>query len=154
MVRSMKRRDGGGDVLLAYRKEGGWHDVTASDINDYIREISGGEFTAKDFRTWHATVLAAVGLAVSDHAVGTDTARKRAVVRAVTEVAAYLGNTPAAARGSYIDPRVIEEFSRGRTVARALSELATRSEFGEPATEDSVENAVLRLLGPRRLADS
>lgn len=134
VVRSMKRRDGGGDVQLAYRSEGGWHDVTASDINDYIREISGGEFTAKDFRTWHATVLAAVGLAVSDHAVGTDAARKRAVVRAVTEVAAYLGNTPAVARGSYIDPRVIEEFSRGRTVARALSELATRSEFGELAT--------------------
>ena len=130
-------------MLLAYRNEGGWHDVTASDINDYIREISGGEFTAKDFLTWHATVLAAVGLAVSDHAVGTDAARKRAVVRAVREVAGYLGNTPAVARGSYIDSRVIEEFSRGRT---ALSELATRSEFGELATQGPVENAVLRLL--------
>jgi DNA topoisomerase IB len=67
--------------------------VTAADINDYLREISGGDYTAKDFRTWHATVLAAVGLAVSGSA-GRDTARQRAIVRVVQEVAAYLGDTP------------------------------------------------------------
>jgi Eukaryotic DNA topoisomerase I, catalytic core len=53
------------DQLLVYRAGRVWHDVTAADINDYLREISGGEYTAKDFRTWHATVLAAVGPAVS-----------------------------------------------------------------------------------------
>lgn len=70
-----------------------WHPVTAAGINDYIRELSGGDYTAKDFRTWHATVLAAVGLAVSGQAA-TESARKRAIARVVREVAAYLGNTP------------------------------------------------------------
>ena len=106
VVRSLKRRRGGGEKLLAYRSGQRWHDVTAADINDYIREVSGGDYTAKDFRTWHATVLAAVGLAVSERA-DSDAARKRAVARVVREVAGYLGNTPAVARASYIDPRVI-----------------------------------------------
>jgi hypothetical protein len=61
VVRSLLLRRGGGDQLLAYRTGQGWHDVTAADINDYLREISEGDYTAKDFRTWHATVLAAVG---------------------------------------------------------------------------------------------
>ncbi|MGH3226023.1 MAG: DNA topoisomerase IB, partial [Streptosporangiaceae bacterium] len=61
VVRSLRRRHGGGDQLLVYRSGQGWHDVTAADINDYLGEISGGDYTAKDFRTWHATVLAAVG---------------------------------------------------------------------------------------------
>ena len=107
-VRSLRRRRGGGDQLLAYRAGSGWHDVTAADINDYLREISGGDYTAKDFRTWHATVLAAVGLAVSESAAGHEAARKRAIARVVREVAGYLGNTPAVARASYINPRVID----------------------------------------------
>ena len=65
--------------LLAYRSGPRWHEVTAADINDYLREVSGGEYTAKDFRTWHATVLAAVGLAVSEAASESDAARKRAI---------------------------------------------------------------------------
>ena len=113
VVRSLRRRRGGGDQLLAYRSGPRWHDVTAADINDYLREVSGGEFTAKDFRTWHATVLAAVGLAVSESAAGQ---RRRPQARhrpGRPEVADYLGNTPAVARASYIDPRVIE-LLRGR----------------------------------------
>jgi len=74
-VRTLRRRRGGGGRLLAYRSGRCWHDVTATDINDYLREVSGGEFTARDFRTWHATVLAAVGLAVSNGA-GTAAARR------------------------------------------------------------------------------
>jgi DNA topoisomerase IB len=93
VVRSLKRRRQGGDRLLAYRSGPRWHDVTAADINDYLREVSGGEFTAKDFRTWHATVLAAVALAVSEPAADSETARNRAVARAVREVSEYLGNT-------------------------------------------------------------
>ena len=78
VVRSLKRRRGGGDGLLAYRSGPRWHDVTAADINDYLREVSGSDFTAKDFRTWHATVLAAVGLAVSERAADSESTRKRA----------------------------------------------------------------------------
>ena len=114
MVRSLKRRSWGGRELLAWRTGTGGHDVTAADINDYLREISGSDFTAKDFRTWNATVLAAVGLAVSEHAES-DRAQQRAITRAVREVAGYLGNTPAVARASYIDPRVIERYQDGIT---------------------------------------
>ena len=146
---SLKRRAGGGDGLLAYRSGPRWHDVTATDINDYLREVSGGEFSAKDFRTWHATVLAAVGLAVSGHAAPAEAARKRAIARTVREVADYLGNTPAVARASYIDRRVIEQYEAGTTIARALGDLGKQSEFGELATQGTVERAVLRLLAER-----
>ena len=142
---SLKRRRWGGSELLAWRNGSGQpHDVTAADINDYLREVSGADFTAKDFRTWNATVLAAVGLAVSGHAK-TDSARKRAVARAVKEVAGYLGNTPAVARGSYIDPRVIDHYEHGRTIARVLGDLGASSEFGELATQGRAEAAVLRI---------
>ena len=80
-------------------------------------------FSAKDFRTWHATVLAAVGLAVSEPAAVSESARKRAVARVVNEVSGYLGNTPAVARASYIDPRVITLYEQGITIARAPSDL-------------------------------
>ena len=110
----------------------GWRDVTAADINDYLREVSGGDYTAKDFRTWHATVLAAVGLAVSESATGHEATRKRALARVVREVAdpqtpCYLGNTPAVARASYIDPRVIQLYEDGHTIASVLGDLDGRA---------------------------
>ena len=144
VVRSLKRR-GGGDRLLTYRSGGCWHDVTATNINDYLREVSGGEFTAKDFRTWHATVLAAVGLAVSEGA-DTAAARRRAIARVCQEVAGYLGNTPAVARASYIDPRVISLYEKGRTIASSLAGLGKESTFGDLATAGHAERAVLKLL--------
>ncbi|WP_243723250.1 DNA topoisomerase IB [Actinomadura sp. 7K507] len=146
VVSGLKRRRDGSPELLAYRTRDGWHDVTTTDINDFVREVTGGDFTAKDFRTWHATVLAAVGLAVSVRAGDSDTARKRAVVRVVKEVAAYLGNTPAVARASYIDPRVIDLYQDGRTIAPALSELGVETAEGELATQGPAERAVLDLL--------
>jgi DNA topoisomerase IB len=146
VVRGLKRRTGGGDQLLAHRAGRDWRSVQAEDINDYLQEISGGDFTAKDFRTWHATVLAAVGLAVSSQAPGSPTARRRAVVRTVREVADYLGNTPAVARASYIDPRVIERYEQGVTIAPALTELGKDVPHGALATQGSVEEAVRRLL--------
>jgi DNA topoisomerase IB len=146
VVRSLKRRRDGSDGLLAYRSGPRWHDVTAADINDYLAEATGGEFTAKDFRTWHATVLAAVGLAVSEHAADTAMARKRAIARVVAEVAGYLGNTPAVARASYIDPRVIERYESGITIAPALRDLGRNSEFGDLATRGAAERAVVRML--------
>ncbi len=144
-VVSLRRRKGGGG-LFGYRSGRGWHDVTAADINAYLGEISGDEFTAKDFRTWHATVLAAVGMAVSEQAGATAAARKRAIARAVAEVAGYLGNTPAVARASYIDPRVIELYEAGITIAPALRDLGRNSEFGDLATRGAAEHAVVRML--------
>ena len=146
VVRSLRRRRGGGDQLLVYRSGPRWHDVTAADINDYLREVSGGYYTAKDFRTWHATVLTAVGLAVSEPAAGRDAARKRAIARVVREVADYLGNTPAVARASYIDPRVIELYEDGHTIASVLGDLGQDCDFGDLATWGRAEKAVVKLL--------
>jgi DNA topoisomerase IB len=146
IVCSLKRRRHGGEGLFAYWAGRRWHDVDAADINQYLRDNTGGEFTAKDFRTWHATVLAAVALAVSERAADSERGRKRAEVRAVKEVAGYLGNTPAVARASYIDPRVIELYERGITMAPALRDLGKDAEFGEMATQGQAERAVIRLL--------
>jgi DNA topoisomerase I len=143
LVRALKGRDGGGHELLTYTRRGAWVDVRSGDINGFIKELSGGEFTAKDFRTWSATVLAAVALGVSTDAES-PTARKRAVVRAVAEAAHYLGNTPAVCRSSYIDPRVIDAYHGGQTIRPALDRLGEG--FGELATQGPVEAAVLELL--------
>jgi DNA topoisomerase IB len=146
VVRSLKRRRSGGDELLAYRSGRCWHDVTTTAINDYLREVSGGEYTAKDFRTWHATVLSAVGLAVSKRAATSASARKRAIARVIREVADYLGNTPAVARASYIDPRVIDLYERGVTIEPTLGDLGKNRDFGELATRGPAEKAVLEIL--------
>jgi DNA topoisomerase IB len=147
VVTKLKRRRGQpDDELLAFRSGKRWHDVSAADINDYLRELADGDFSAKDFRTWHATVLAAVGLAVSEPAATSESARKRAVARVVQEVASYLGNTPAVARASYIDPRIISLYERGITIAPTLTELGKGQEFGDVATNGHAEQAVLKLL--------
>jgi DNA topoisomerase-1 len=145
VVQALRRRRGGGDELLAYRDGGRWVDVKSADINAHLRELTGSDCSAKDFRTWSATVLAAVGLAVSTDAA-TTTARKRAVTRVVQEVAHYLGNTPAVCRSSYIDPRVIDCYDNGMTIRTDLKLLGDGVAYGEPATQGSVEAAVLRLL--------
>jgi DNA topoisomerase-1 len=142
----LKRRRAGGDDLLAYRDGAGWHDVRSADVNAYIHDVMGDGFTAKDFRTWHATVLTAVGLAVSEQATGAPAARKRAIARVVQEVAGYLGNTPAVARASYIDPRIIELYEAGSTIAPALADLGKGRDFGDVATKGHAERAVLALL--------
>jgi DNA topoisomerase-1 len=153
VVKALLKRDGGGEELLAYREKGVWRDITSADINSYLREVTGAEVSAKDFRTWHATVLMAVGLAVSTAAPPSVSARKRAVSRAVTEVSTYLGNTPAVCRSSYIDPRVVDLYEDGVTIARSLERLGDGATYGQPATHGQVETAVLRMLrSPRRAA--
>lgn len=133
--------------LLAYVNDAGaWVDVKSADINDYVKQATGLEVTAKDFRTWHATVLMAVALAVSANTATTPTAAKRAVSRGVTEVSTYLGNTPAVCRKSYIDPRIIDLYNDGVTVAPVFDELGADAVFGEPATHGQIEAAVLGLL--------
>jgi DNA topoisomerase-1 len=144
IVQALKRRRSGGDELLAYRDGRRWVDVKSADINAYIKDATGEDFSAKDFRTWGATVLAAVALAVSGAAAETKTARKRAVVRAVKEVAHYLGNTPAVARASYIDPRVFDRYQDGLTIGGVLEELGASP--ADTAIQGPVEEAVVDLI--------
>ena len=114
-IETMHRRRSGPEDLLAYRAGREWVDVRSDEINDYIHELIGDEFTAKNFRTWHGTVLAAVALA-REEAPSSEAAAKRAIVRAVDEVSQALGNTPAVCRASYIDPRVLDRFRDGATI--------------------------------------
>ena len=144
VVARLKRRRGGLPELLAYKEGRRWVDVKSSDINAYIKEATGHEHSAKDFRTWGATVLAAVALAVSGGAATSKTARKRAVTRAVKEVAAHLGNTPAVARASYIDPRINDRYLDDITIGPALDELGAAD--GETAIQGPIEAAVLDLI--------
>jgi DNA topoisomerase-1 len=147
VVKALKLRRSGGEELLAFRHEssGAWVDVKSGDINAYLRDVTGGDDTAKDFRTWSATVLAAIGLAVSIHAES-PTARKRAVTRVVKEVADKLGNTPAVCRSSYIDPRIIDLYDHGVTIAKDLEALGEQASYGSPAFQGPIEAAVLTLL--------
>ncbi len=146
VVRALLKRPGGGEELLAYRVGREWRDVKSSDINDYLCEVVGTEVSAKDFRTWHGTVLAAIALAVAEPDGMSQTARKRLVTHAVKEVSTYLGNTPAVCRRSYIDPRVIERFEAGTTIERAMPLLGVGTEQGQLASMGGAERAVLRLL--------
>jgi DNA topoisomerase IB len=150
VVEALKRRRGGTPELLAWRRGRRWVDVRSADINLYVKEVTGGHFSAKDFRTWNATVLAAVALAVSA-AAATPTARKRAVARAMKEVAYYLGNTPAVCRASYVDPRLVDHYLGGATIAPAFEEAlvaapADPGQAGTLLTQGPIEEAVLDLL--------
>ena len=146
VIAALKRRRGGGEELLAFRGDAGeWVDVKSADINAYLRSVTEGEDSAKDFRTWSATVLAAIGLAVSTNAVS-DSARKRAVTRVVKEVSEQLGNTPAVCRSSYIDPRMIDLYDAGMTIRADLHQLGADASYGEPAFQGAIEAAVLKLL--------
>ncbi|MFB9623413.1 DNA topoisomerase IB [Nonomuraea helvata] len=141
VLRSLKALGAEGE-LLRYRHAGGWADIRSEDINDYLRDTIGYEVTAKDFRTWHATVLAAVGLAVSKPAGQ----KQRAVAWVMREVSEYLGNTPTVARASYVDPRVVEAYDQDRTIASVLTELGADADFGQLATAGTVERAVIDLI--------
>jgi DNA topoisomerase IB len=150
IVAALRRRRSGGPELLAYKAGGRWRDVRSEDINEYLKDATGGDFSAKDFRTWNATTLAAVALAVSGASATTKTARKGAINRAVKEVAGYLGNTPAVCRASYIDPRVFDAFDAGLTIRPALERVAQAVEPGElPIHQPELEAAVLDLIEER-----
>jgi DNA topoisomerase-1 len=149
-VRYLKRRDDADEGLLAWRDRRGWHRLDAADINEELRTLTGGSFTAKDFRTWSATVLCAVALAVSDPSRLSASGRQRAIVRAVKETSGYLGNTPAVCRASYIHPLLLDLYADEVTVAASLGELGA-GEPGDPAYQGAVEVAVLAMLRePRR----
>jgi DNA topoisomerase IB len=114
-IEAMRRRRRGPDDLLVYREDGSWHDVRSEEVNGYLHEKAGEEFSAKDFRTWHGTVLAAVELA-REGAPDSKGGAERAIRAAIKRVAERLGNTPAVCRSSYIDPRVLDRFRQGETI--------------------------------------
>lgn len=143
-VERLRRRRGGSERLLAYRDGRRWRDLDAATVNDHLRAATREEFTAKDFRTWHATVLAAAALGARADAAS-PTARARAVREAMVEVADYLGNTPAVARASYVDPRVVDLYEDGVTIAAAVS----RTRRDPARRQAALERAVRALLTAR-----
>lgn len=114
LAQALKRR-GGNARLLAYKDGRSWHPLTSADINGYVKERTGDDFTAKDFRTLRGTAAAAVSLARSGPQK-TEAKRKRAISVAMVEAAAVLGNTPSIARKSYVDPRLLDHFAAGETI--------------------------------------
>lgn len=141
-VLALKRRRGRpSDELLAYRSSAGdWHDVSSAEINQWLKDLIGPEYSAKDFRTWNGTVLAAMRLAARADAPD----RAKAVTAVIEEVADTLGNTPAVCRDSYIDPRVITRYKRGATIASALKRLGQGTQ--DFAERSGIERAVIRLI--------
>ncbi|WP_306204365.1 DNA topoisomerase IB [Actinoplanes sp. RD1] len=123
VLRDLRRRRRGEERLFAYWEPGArrWREVRADEVNEYLREISGEQMSAKDFRTWHGTVKAAAELADAGPA-SSPTAARRNVSHAMKEVAELLGNTPAVARSSYVDPRVVEAYEKGETVDEPTDE--------------------------------
>ena len=140
---SLLRRKGGGRELLAFREGKTWRDVRSEDINAYLKDLVEEEISAKDFRTWHATVLMAALLASQEEGLTSVTSRKRVVSTVVKAVAEALGNTPAVCRASYIDPRVIERFLNGETI-----DLPRGRDLTDDRTRAAAESAVLDLLDP------
>jgi DNA topoisomerase IB len=146
VVRELMRRPGatGEDLLGYWLDDGSWHDVTSSEINAYLKEISGAEFTAKDFRTWTATVHMAAILAEQDPPPATKAGRKKVIKAAYEEVSESLGNTPAVCKASYVDPRVVDRFERGETIHDAL--LRADDVEGDRDKQRLLETAVCQLL--------
>jgi DNA topoisomerase IB len=136
VLRDLRRRRKGEKRLFAYWDGSAkrWREVTADEINEYLREISGEQMSAKDFRTWHGTVKAAAELA-GEGPQPTKTKREKAVSKAMKEVAELLGNTPTVARASYVDPRVIELYEAGKV-----------ADIDPDAPPEENEEGVLELL--------
>jgi DNA topoisomerase IB len=142
-LETMRRRRGGPEDLLAWKDGRRWRDIRSDDINDYIQAAIGEEFSAKDFRTWSGTVLAAAALA-GEEKPASDSAAKRTIAHAVKTVAGALGNTPAVCRRSYIDPRVFDRYREGETIdlGRRAAAAGTMSE----RTRQRIERQVLDLI--------
>jgi DNA topoisomerase IB len=138
VLRSLRRTRSPDERLFACRDGREWRELRSDDVNEYLRAAAGCAITAKDFRTWHATVVAAAMLAMEGPG-GSEARRKRVVARVMREVAEELGNTPAVARASYVDPRVVDAFHGGTVIP------ATGPVDGFPAPA-AVERAVLDLL--------
>ena len=144
LTKALLARRGGGNELLGYREGKTWRDIRSEDINAYLKQLAQEEVSAKDFRTWHATVLTAALLAAEERELTSVTSRKRVVTGVVKDVAEALGNTPAVCRASYIDPRIVDRFLDGETIA-----LPRGRDLSDDRVRASVESAVLDLLDPQ-----
>ncbi len=143
-LKSMK----GGRVLFRYRNGDGLCNLTGRRLNEYIQEHMGDDFTAKDFRTWGGTLIAAIAFA--EHGASeTETEAKRVIASVMRNVGERLGNTPAVARASYVSPAVIDQYLDGRTIddfrPRHLRIVSARD-----VGLDAEEQAVLALLRSHR----
>ena len=137
-----------GQELFQYLdKEGERHSIDSSDVNDYLRAITGEEYTAKDFRTWSGTVLAALALQEFEK-FDTEAQAKKNIVRAIESVAAKLGNTPSICRKCYVHPAVLEAYLEGSVLAalRTTSEQALVKDLHALTPEEA---AVLAMLQQR-----
>jgi DNA topoisomerase IB len=146
-VRALMRRTERTERLLVCRTVSGWIDVRADDLNARFKELVGNEYTVKDLRTWHGTVLAAAAFADAEPAVSQRVA-KRVEAAVMREVSDELGNTPAVARGSYVDPRVVTGYREGHTIDAAVRR-AERSRRPD-AAQEILEKATRMLV--RRVA--
>lgn len=142
-VRSLLRADTRLPRLLVYRADDGWAEVHADDVNSRFRELVGDEFSIKDLRTWHGTVLAAEAFAHAPEPTS-KTARRRAESAVMKAVSEELGNTPAVARSSYVDPRVVRAYERGATIAPALRRADRKRSVA--TRQQIVEQAAARLI--------
>ena len=133
-------------TFLGFENGHGWSEVRPAEINAFIKDLADGDFSAKDFRTWHATVIAAASLALSDESP-TVAGRRRAMNAAAADVAEALGNTPAVCKSSYIDPRVFDLYRSGETIAPSVARPAAGEIRGNGTRHRRArEQAVLRLL--------
>jgi DNA topoisomerase-1 len=154
LARTVKRcQDLPGQVLFQYVDgDGSRQRVTSEDVNTYLRDAMGAEFTAKDFRTWAGTVLAAAALQELEQVDG-DSARKRNVTRAIEAVARQLGNTTAVCRRCYVHPAVLEHYLDGQTIDVLRARTASLLVHGgrHLSREETAVLALLhRRMGPRR----
>jgi DNA topoisomerase-1 len=142
----------GQELFQFVDEDGEARDVASDDVNAYLREASGGDFTAKDFRTWAGTVLAYRALRALQPGTGEREA-KRNVVEAIKQTADRLGNTPAVARGSYVHPAVLEAYLEG-SIRGALVEAAEEQATPPTGATPAEESAVRALLRQRLDADA
>ena len=126
LSRMLESRPGDQPAIAYLDGDGQWSHLNGAGLNDFIRDRCGEEFTAKDFRTWQGTVAAAIALSRADRPTS-KTARKKTIAAVMREVADQLGNTPAVARSSYVDPRVLDRFDHGETLEQGSYRAAERS---------------------------
>jgi DNA topoisomerase-1 len=152
VVSALKRRRGGGDELLAYRDaKGKWCDIKSPDIRAYIKATAGEDYTAKDFRTWSGTLLAALELQALRDCASEAEARKN-VAQAIASVAQRLGNTPAVCRKCYVHPAVLDCSLLGAMHETWDALLKSVKAADDPHALKLEEMAVLALLQARREA--
>jgi DNA topoisomerase-1 len=149
VVSALRRRRSGPEQLLAYKDSGRWRGVRSEQINDYLKAVIGEQYSAKDFRTWNASVLAAVAVAADGRQARTQAARRRVINGAVRGVSTVLGNTPTVARSSYIDPRVFDRYLSGWTIGGELDRIG-RLDGPDDRRRVRLEQAVLDLLDDAR----